>query len=117
MPNRLPPITDRNDDGSPAAFFTHGEPCENCGKPCTSGTRIFVPGWNYWGCEDCAAEAAIMVFAEDTCPVLYDFVMRSKSVSEIQKAYQEHQESCPSCIAVVRKVAKWENEWKREEAA
>lgn len=96
------------------AFFTEAEPCENCGQPCES--RTWVEGFNYWGCEDCAAEAAIVVYAENTCPALYDAVMRSKSVSEVQKAYREHKQSCPNCLTVVRKAAKWEGQKIREAA-
>ena len=98
-------------------FFVHGEPCENCGTPCESGTRVWIPGFNYWACDDCASEAAIIVFAEDNCPALYDFVMRSKSVSEIQQAYREHEKTCPQCLRVVRKVAKYERDYPKERAA
>ncbi len=72
----------------PEPFFTYAEPCENCGTACDSGSRVWVPGWDYWACEQCAREAAIVVFAEQTCPALYEFVMKSRSVSEIQKAYK-----------------------------
>jgi hypothetical protein len=114
---KFPPRTDRDEDGMPEPFYTEGEPCENCGKACDAGSRIWIPGWNYFGCDDCASEAAIVVFAEETCPALYEFVMRSRSVSEIQRAYREHERSCPNCLKVVRKVAKWENDYRKERAA
>lgn len=76
-------------------FFAFALPCENCGQPCES--RTWVPGFNYFGCDDCAAEASIMIFAEDNCPVLHDAVLRADSVSKVQKAFREHQASCPNC--------------------
>jgi len=80
----------------PVAFYSEsGEPCENCGKDCES--RTWVPGFDYWGCDDCAAEARIVVFAEANCPTLYNAVMRSKTVGEVQRAFRQHQESCPKC--------------------
>ncbi len=80
----------------PEPFFTHAEgPCENCGAPCDS--RVWVPGFAYWACDDCAEEARIVIYAEENCPVLYDAVMRSKHVSEVQRAFLLHQAGCPAC--------------------
>jgi hypothetical protein len=104
-----------NNDLQP--FFTNAEACENCGRPCDAGTLTWVPGFNYWGCDDCVAEAAIAVFAEETCPSLYDFFLKARSVSEVQKAYQEHRATCPNCMNVEKKVAKFEREFPKEWAA
>ena len=79
----------------PEPFYTYGEPCENCGQPCES--RTWVPGFDYWGCDDCVSEARIVVFAEATCPTLYAAIMRARKVSDVQQAYREHRESCPNC--------------------
>ena len=81
----------------PAPFFTHGEPCENCGTACDSGTRVWIPGFNYWACDQCAEESRIVIFAEENCPTLYAAIERSRRVVEVQQAYQKHKESCPNC--------------------
>jgi hypothetical protein len=86
-----------------APFFTEGEPCENCGAACESGTRTWILGFNYFACDNCAEEARIMLFAEENCPVLYDAVMRSRHVSEVQPAFREHQSGCPNCKPPVRR--------------
>ena len=114
---RVPPRTDRNEDGSFEPFFTHGEPCENCGKACESGSLTWVPGFGYWACDDCASEAAIAIFAEETCPVLYDYFLRARSVSDVQKAYQEHRATCPNCMDVKSKVIQMERQYPKERAA
>jgi hypothetical protein len=77
------------------AFHAEGEPCENCGVPCER--RTWVPGFEYWGCDDCVTEAQIMVFAEANCPTLFDAIMKASRVSEVQAAFRQHKESCPHC--------------------
>lgn len=107
----------RNPFEEPEAFFTHGEPCENCGSPCDAGTRTWIEGFDFWACDQCAEEAAIVIFAESNCPTLYDAIMRSKHVSEVQQAYQEHQRSCPHCLKLVRKIERESLSIDRERAA
>jgi hypothetical protein len=84
-------------------FFTYAEPCENCGAPCDS--RVWIAGFDYFACDDCAEEARIVIYAEDNCPVLYDAVMRSKHVAEVQRAFREHQAGCQNCNPARRKAA------------
>ena len=43
-----------------SAFYEHAEPCENCGTP-VQGGRIYVPGFDYWGCSTCAEEAEALI--------------------------------------------------------
>ena len=81
----------------PEPFYALGEPCENCGKACDPGSRVHVPGFNYWGCSDCAAEASIIIFAEENCPALYRAITRARRVSEVQRAFRWHRETCPKC--------------------
>jgi len=113
---RIPPRTDRNEDGSPF-FMLDSEPCGNCGRPEPEGSLTWVPGFNYWGCSDCACEAAIAIFAEETCPTLYDYFLRARSVSDVQKAYQEHRATCPNCMNVRSKVVQMERQYPKERAA
>jgi hypothetical protein len=84
------------DEGRPVPFYTQApHACGNCGRPCAQ--TWYVPGFDYWGCDDCVAEAKILVYAEDNCPVLYGAIMRSRSVREVQRAFREHKETCPKC--------------------
>ena len=80
----------------PEAFFAEANPCENCGKP-VQGERVWIPGFDYWACSDCAEESRILFFAEENCPTLYDAIMRAKSVQQVQFAFRTHKESCPKC--------------------
>lgn len=89
----------------PAPFFTEGEPCENCGKPCDEGTRIWVPGFDFQGCQDCAEEARVVIFAEQNCQVLHDAVIRSKTTQQVAQAMREHEATCPNCNPKLRKTA------------
>ncbi len=86
------------------AFYTHAEPCENCGTPCLDG-RVWVPGYDYFGCSSCAEEAEALIFAETNCPTLHDAIVRSRRVSEVRAALREHKESCPNCNPALRKRA------------
>lgn len=81
----------------PAPFFTYGEPCENCGSACDAGTRVWVPGFNYHACEQCAEEARITIYAEENCQALYRVIMKARRVSEVQRAYRWHKENCEKC--------------------
>ncbi len=87
-----------------SAFYEHAEPCENCGTP-VSGGRVWVPGFDYFGCDDCAQEAEALIFAEANCQTLHDAIVRSRHVSEVARALREHKESCPNCNPALRKPA------------
>jgi len=96
--SRRPPVTDRDEDGDyPTEFFTYGEPCENCGTACETDTRVWIPGFNYWACDQCAEECRITIFAEENCPALYRAITRARTVAGVQKAYWWHKHSCPNC--------------------
>lgn len=86
------------------AFYAEGEPCENCGKPCLDG-RVYVPGFDYLGCQDCAEEARVLIFAEENCPTLHEAVIRSKNVQQVADAMRQHQATCPNCNPKLRKGA------------
>jgi hypothetical protein len=73
-------------------FFTESDACENCGTPCSS--RVWLPGFDYYGCDECALEASILIYAEENCETLYNAIRRAK----MQQACQEHRASCPACI-------------------
>ena len=105
------PDRDFSPDGSDGSrfddlksFFTEGEPCENCGKPCDAGTRIWIPGWNYFGCDDCAEESRLMIFAEENCESLYVAILRAKCISEVRAAFCEHKQTCPNCNPKISKM-------------
>lgn len=88
-----------SDEGrnEPAPFFTYGEPCENCGAACESDKRVWVPGYNYWACFQCAEEAEALIFAEENCPPLYRAITRARTVSGVQRAIHWHKETCARC--------------------
>jgi len=86
------------------AFYAEGEPCENCGCPCTDG-RVWVPGFDFWGCNNCGEEARTVIFAEENCPTLYNFIMRCKSVVQVRLAMREHEATCPNCNPKLHKPA------------
>lgn len=88
----------------PAPFFTEGEPCENCGATCDSGSRTWIPGFDYWACNDCAEECQILIFAEANCPTLEDAIVRSRSIAQVRQAYEEHKETCPKCNPKLKEV-------------
>ncbi len=47
---------DRDEDGFPdPPYSAAGPQCENCGQ--TVDRISWVEGWDYWGCDDCHAEA------------------------------------------------------------
>jgi hypothetical protein len=84
------------DEGRDDPFFTYApEVCVNCLRSCERLT--WIPGFNYFGCDDCASEAKIMVFAEENCPALYRCIVRAKRVSEVQRAFRWHKETCERC--------------------
>lgn len=87
------------------AFYAEGEPCENCGRPCLEG-RVWVPGFDFQGCERCAEEARCVIFAEQNCPTLYNAIQRAKHVGEVAAAMRQHMATCPSCNPKLRLPAK-----------
>lgn len=95
-------------------FFTEALPCENCGCPCHS--RVWVPGFEYWACDDCALEASILIYAESNCETLYGQILRAKSIAQVQAAYRAHQETCPACIRKRREQQRAEHQREREAA-
>ncbi len=87
------------------AFYQFAEPCENCGKPCKEGGRVWIPGFDFLGCDDCAEEAKAVIFAEQNCQNLHDFIIRSKSVQQVRIAMRQHEATCPNCNPALRKPA------------
>lgn len=81
----------------PRAFFTWGEPCENCGSACEPETRVFVPGWDFWVCGQCAEECRVLIFAEENCRPLYRAITRARTVAGVQAAFRWHRETCLNC--------------------
>jgi hypothetical protein len=81
---------------NPQPFYAEGQPCENCGKPCIED-RIWIPGFNYFACSECAEESRILVYAEENCPTLYVAILRAKSIQQVRAAFVEHKETCAKC--------------------
>jgi hypothetical protein len=77
--------------------------CRNCGKP--SETLTWLPGWDFNGCPECAAQCRIMEAAEDAngeprCPVQYGALVRANSAAELLDVLKAHRGAeCVHCAS------------------
>lgn len=87
------PLTyaEHNDNNKP--FFTEGQPCESCGRPCED--RITA----YWAPE-LQVGACCMAHSDEVCADFLCLVETCRTVAEVSCLWSEHMASCDACLAI-----------------
>ena len=96
--------------------------CPNCKRLVREEDIDLIPGWNFRGCRECAAQSALLLSREDAqgeplCPVEYDLLLISNSIAEMHAALKAHQGAeCVHCGSV-RKTVEMDRELLHQPAA